>query len=113
MILDYKLILPLNFFLSLFRLLALEYYFDMILLGNKKILFFDSVSFLDVNAREIEIHKLFQVQNNSSKYYLITNIGIFIARLITRDVYKVTDLFLETTPGRLIFSINFKNSIQN
>jgi hypothetical protein len=39
MILDYKLILPLNSFLSLSRLLAQEYYFDMTLLENKKILF--------------------------------------------------------------------------
>ena len=53
------------------------------------------------------------LSNNKNKYYLITNIGILIARHVCMNNYKLTDLFLETTPGRLIFSINFKNSIQN
>ena len=80
---------------------------------DKTVKFLDTTSFLDVNNRELTIYKIFQLKTNVNKYYLITNIGILIARHVCMNNYKVTDLFLETTPGRLIFSINFKNSIQN
>ena len=80
---------------------------------DKTIKFLDTTSFLDVNDRELTIYKIFQLKTNVNKYYLITNIGILIARHVCMNNYKLTDLFLETTPGRLIFSINFKNSIQN
>ena len=55
---------------------------------------------------------MFQVGDFSEKYYLITNIGILIAHHISKNSYEVTDLFLETSPGRLIFSLNFKNAIE-
>jgi DNA-directed RNA polymerase subunit beta' len=80
---------------------------------DKTVKFLDTTSFLDVNDRELTIYKIFQLKTNVNKYYLITNIGILIARHVCMNNYKLTDLFLETTPGRLIFSINFKNSIQN
>ena len=77
---------------------------------NQQLKFNDKHFFL--NQREIFIHKIFAVGSNSSKYYLITTIGILIVRKINEDDYKITDLFLETTPGRLIFSMNFKNLIK-
>jgi DNA-directed RNA polymerase subunit beta' len=80
---------------------------------NGKIKFVDTISCLNVNEREIFIQKLFRSGNSSNKYYLITSIGILIAHYLNEDNYQLTDLFLETTPGRLIFSINFKNSIKN
>jgi DNA-directed RNA polymerase subunit beta' len=80
---------------------------------DKTVKFLDTTSFLDVNERELTIYKIFQLKTNGDKYYLITNIGILIARHVCMNNYKLTDLFLETTPGRLIFSINFKTSIQN
>lgn len=79
---------------------------------NGKIKFVDAVSSLNVNEREIFIQKIFKSGNSLEKYYLITSIGILIAHYINEDNYQLTDLFLETTPGRLIFSINFKNSIK-
>ena len=77
---------------------------------NQQLKFNDKHFFL--NQREIFIHKIFAVGSNSSKYYLITTIGILIVRKINEYDYKITDLFLETTPGRLIFSMNFKNLIK-
>ena len=74
---------------------------------NQKLKFKDKHFFL--NQREIFIHKIFAVGSAQLKYYLITTIGILIVRKISQYDYKITDLFLETTPGRLIFSINFKN----
>jgi hypothetical protein len=41
------------------------------------------------------------------------SIGILIAHYLNENYYQLTDLFLETTPGRLIFSVNFKTSIKN
>jgi len=43
---------------------------------------------------------------------MLTNIGILIAHLINDNNYEITDLFLETTPGRLIFSFNFTNALK-
>ena len=77
-----------------------------------KVLFIDTVTYLNVNRKEIFVYKTFEFDIFSEKYYLITNIGILIARAIEEDTYQLTDLFLETSPGRLIFSTNFKNSIE-
>ena len=78
---------------------------------NGKIKFLDTITALNTNMKEIFILKIYQFGELSKKYYLITNIGVFIASKKTKKEYQVTDVFLETTPGRLIFSINFKNAI--
>ena len=78
---------------------------------NGKLIFMDEVTNFSSNDREIMVKKVFNVGGNSNKYYLITTIGIFISRYMNENYYELTDLFLETTPGRLIFSNNFKNSI--
>jgi hypothetical protein len=78
---------------------------------NGKLIFMDEVTHFTSNEREITVKKVFNVGGQSEKYYLITTIGIFISRYINENYYELTDLFLETTPGRLIFSNNFKNSI--
>lgn len=77
-----------------------------------KLKFLDKISAITVNEKEVLIYKIFHLGNNFDKYYVITNIGILIARYLSENNYEVKDLFLETTPGRLIFSINFKNSIK-
>jgi len=74
---------------------------------NNKLKFFDSYSFL--NQKEISIYKVFPIGNQNEKYYLITSIGILIVHRSHKNNYQITDLFLETTPGRLIFSMNFKS----
>lgn len=79
---------------------------------NGKIKFVDTLSNLNVNEREITIYKIFPSGNLVNKYYLITTIGILVAHYFNKDNYELTELFLETTPGRLIFSINFKQSIK-
>jgi hypothetical protein len=79
---------------------------------NGKIKFIDSISQLDINEREIFIKNIFQSGSSSTKFYLVTNIGILISHYLNTNNYQLTDLFLETTPGRLIFSNNFKNSIK-
>ena len=79
---------------------------------GKKLKFIDTLSYLNINEREVIIHKIFNFGNSIQIYYLLTNIGIIIARNINKNEYILTDLFLETTPGRLIFSLNFKHAIQ-
>jgi DNA-directed RNA polymerase subunit beta' len=79
---------------------------------NGKMKLIDLKSNLKVNEREIFIHKTFSSGNSSGKYYLVTSIGILISHYLNENSSQLTDLFLETTPGRLIFSVNFKNSIK-
>ena len=79
---------------------------------NGKITFLDNVTRLKTNEREIRILRVFRVGPKAEKYYLITTIGIFISRYLNSNYYELTDLFLETTAGRLIFSNNFKNAIK-
>ena len=76
-----------------------------------KLLFMDEITHFTSNNREIAVKKIFNIGGESEKYYLITTIGIFISRYVNENYYELTDLFLETTAGRLIFSNNFKNSI--
>jgi predicted RNA-binding protein associated with RNAse of E/G family len=78
---------------------------------NGKLVFMDDVTNFASNNREIAVKKVFNTGGKFEKYYLITTIGIFISRYVNENYYEITDLFLETTPGRLIFSNNFKNSI--
>lgn len=79
---------------------------------NGKMTFLDLQSNLHVNERQIFIHKIFLSGKSSEKYYLVTSLGILIGHYLNKNYYQLTDLFLETTPGRLIFSLNFKNSIK-
>jgi DNA-directed RNA polymerase subunit beta' len=64
--------------------------------------------------KEIIIHKIFRPTQTFEKLYLLTNIGVFIAYLkdSQSNLYYLTDLFLETTPGRVLFSKNFKRALE-
>jgi DNA-directed RNA polymerase subunit beta' len=77
-----------------------------------KIYFVDKSMQLKIDNREIKILKKFELIGKIQKYYFITNIGILVTRKLNDTSYILTDLFLETTPGRLIFSANFKNSLK-
>jgi DNA-directed RNA polymerase beta' subunit len=83
--------------------------FDIRVEKNK---YSSSIENLYINDQKIALYKIFQITKKQSKYYLITNIGILIARDINSFKFKITDLFLEITPGRLIFSNNLKNLIK-
>ena len=79
---------------------------------NGKLKFFDNLTNLTNSNKDIFIYKIFQIERKFKKFYLLTNIGILIAQLLNDNNYEITDLFLETTPGRLIFSLNFNNAVQ-
>lgn len=80
---------------------------------NKKIKLYDPKQNVLFKEKEIIIHKIFETNQMIPKFYLITNIGILIANTNSfhNKKYSLTDLFLETTPGRLIFSLNYKKAI--
>lgn len=61
------------------------------------------------NLNNIEIYKIFYSKKN---HYLITNIGILVARKKLNFLYNITEFFLETTPGRIIFNLNLRKSIE-
>ena len=81
---------------------------------NQKLKIFDSNENILFKEKEIEIYKIFKMNPIIEKFYLLTNIGILIAYSSSsiKQPYFLTDLFLETSPGRLIFSKNFKQAIE-
>jgi|APCry1669192319_1035405.scaffolds.fasta_scaffold00023_28 DNA-directed RNA polymerase subunit beta' len=74
--------------------------------------FIDLENKLKTYQKPIYILKEYKVGKNINKFYWITTIGVLIGYLNEDKTYNFTTLFLETTPGRLLFSINFKNSIK-
>jgi DNA-directed RNA polymerase subunit beta' len=50
-------------------------------------------------------------QNKEKFYFFITNLGILTAEYFSKNNYEISDLFLETTIGRLIFSLNIKTLV--
>jgi DNA-directed RNA polymerase beta' subunit len=78
-------------------------------IDTEKLKFSDTTKYFTVADKDIIIIK--KIQGNN-KHYLLTNIGIFIAENFNQNKYLLTNLFLETTPGRLIFGLNYKKSIK-
>nr|AIM52770.1 DNA-directed RNA polymerase subunit beta' [Ochromonas sp. CCMP1393] len=81
----------------------------LVKIDQNELIFLNSEMFL--KEKKVFLHKIFETGKRNKKYYLITNIGILIAHYKNDLTYEINDLLLETTPGRLIFSINFKNLI--
>jgi len=83
------------------------------LIQNKKIIFLDKFKNILFNEKNISIINIYYSQNINRKIYIISTIGIFIgySNDLINPTYQLTDLFLETTPGRLLFALNYKNSI--
>lgn len=58
---------------------------------------------------EIQLIKFYKIFKSEANYYIITNFGILIARKKKNLYYLITDLFLETTAGRILFAQNLKH----
>jgi len=89
-------------------------------IDKKEIIFKDQYSFFDINEKKIILYRSYKIKTNSLKLYFITNIGILIAHIAPKKLanssmleqYTLTDLFLETTPGRILFALNYKYSLK-
>ncbi len=85
---------------------------DDLKLENKKLIFKKiNNNFININ-RNLSILKIYKVKNSYYKYNLLTNIGIFVAYSKNKKNYIFTELFFETTPGRIIFSTNFNKILK-
>jgi DNA-directed RNA polymerase subunit beta' len=95
-------------------ILVRYFLFDMeIKIENGKLFYLNSKNQLQINKKEIIVKKLFPFFSNAiQKYFVLTNMGIFILQENLEKNYYLTDLFLETSPGRILFTINLKNSIK-
>jgi len=58
------------------------------------------------DQKQVQIEKI--LKTREKKYFFLSNFGLFLAYVAENGEMEFTDLFLETTPGRLIFSLNFK-----
>ncbi len=94
----------------LIRYINFKRYFKI---KNNKIFFIKRINNFLLNIKKIFIYKIFKKNLNSKKIYFITNIGIIISYFINKNIYFIIDLFLETTPGRLIFNLPYKNLLKN
>jgi DNA-directed RNA polymerase subunit beta' len=65
--------------------------------------------FFKSSEKKLKILKSFKSKKISRKFYFLTNIGVLIGNASDDKSYRITNLFLETTPGRIIFSSNLKN----
>ena len=83
----------------------LKFYFD-----KKNICFFNKNNIF--KKTKIQLIKKYLISEKLKKYYLITTIGIMIV-YEKNNLLELKNLFLETTPGRLIFSKNLKNKTIN
>jgi hypothetical protein len=79
---------------------------------NEKLTFVDNITNFLSNEKEITIEKLFLISSFDKKSILFTNLGVFLVKENHKKNLIITDIFLETTIGRLIFSINFKKSLK-
>lgn len=62
----------------------------------------------DNELTDMQSIKFYKIFKSNINYYIITNFGILIARKRKELYYLITDFFLETTVGRIIFSQNLK-----
>ena len=56
--------------------------------------------------------KIFKQYLLCKKSYFITNIGIIISQKVDGNIFEFNNIFLETTPGRLIFNKNLNSNIK-
>jgi DNA-directed RNA polymerase subunit beta' len=60
--------------------------------------------------KPIIIFKIFPVLTNKiKKYFVLTSLGIMILQQNSQKIFYITDFFIETTVGRIIFTTNLKN----
>ena len=76
----------------------------------QKFLLLGTIYTFDVFQKSVSIFKI--IPASASKFYFLTSVGIFIGYQKNLESYQITDLFLETTPGRILFSVNLQNSLQ-
>jgi hypothetical protein len=69
---------------------------------NGKMKLMDLKSNLNINEREIFIHKIFLSGKSSEKYYLVS-IGILIAHYLNENYYQLTDLFFRDNAWKINF----------
>lgn len=66
---------------------------------------------VNINCLEEEkiiiLYNFFKKGTNIKTYYFLTNIGLLIAYL-KKNMFYIIDLFIETSPGRIIFNTTFK-----
>ncbi len=81
---------------------------DIILLKNNKIcnllrIIKRKICFFDNNfSLKNSSVKIYKTYKSKKKYFLLTELGILILNKINKKIYKLSDCFYQTTPGRLI-----------
>jgi DNA-directed RNA polymerase subunit beta' len=82
-------------------------------LENHKLIFIGTKNQFKLGKKEILISKIFPFSSHGlKKYFVLTNLGVFVLRENNKKILFLTDLFLETTSGRLLFSRNIKNVLK-
>lgn len=69
-----------------------------------------SADFFPLFEKTVSFLEIIKGQKENFSSYFLTDIGIFIGKKLTENNYLLTDLFLDTTPGRIIFGMGLKES---
>lgn len=69
-----------------------------------------SATFFPLVEKTLKFFEIIQGQKENFSAYFLTDIGIFVGKKLTENHYLLTDLFLDTTPGRIIFGMGLKES---
>lgn len=66
-----------------------------------------TLCFLPLDVFEFETVKVYKIfKRNLETLYLITNLGIFIAKSLNSFTFEISSIFIQTTPGRILFRQN-------
>lgn len=93
--------------------ILVRYFFNSfeVKIVRESLVFSDSTTVL--SQVNIDLHKVFQANGSDLKCYLVTNIGIFIAYSIDKERYRIIELLLETTAGRVVFNSQCKTALEH
>ncbi|RZL51159.1 MAG: DNA-directed RNA polymerase subunit gamma [Pedobacter sp.] len=78
--------------------------FNIKIQNNQLTLCFFPLDIFEFEA--VHVHKIFE--RNFDTLYLVTNLGICIARRLTSLTFEIFSIFLQTTPGRILFRQNLE-----
>jgi DNA-directed RNA polymerase subunit beta' len=80
-------------------------------LKNKELYF--SESLFEFFNKKINIKKIYKFNSNNDQFFIVTNIGVLTIQKNEKNKYLIQSIFIETTPGRIIFNQNFENIKKN
>lgn len=75
-----------------------------------RLILFKKINHFKLEKKELVLHKIFPLFQK--KYLVLSNLGILIFEENQEKTISLISLFLETSPGRLLFTLNMQNVLR-